>query len=61
MHHSPAERQRFLDKFAGHHFRFLRHVEVYTGFPLIDESTPISWRETINESRDKDEELYTAD
>lgn len=51
MHHGPAERQRFLDKFAGHQFCSLRPVKVYTGLFLIDKSTPISCRETISWSQ----------
>jgi alkanesulfonate monooxygenase SsuD/methylene tetrahydromethanopterin reductase-like flavin-dependent oxidoreductase (luciferase family) len=57
MHHSPVERQRFLDKFAGYRFRFLRHVKVCTVFPQINRFTPISCRETIAELRDKDEDF----
>ncbi|OSS44018.1 hypothetical protein B5807_11354 [Epicoccum nigrum] len=55
--HSLAERQVSLKKFAGRRFRFLRQVEVFTGFPPITESTTIACRETIDELRDKDEEF----
>ena len=54
-HHSLQEHKGFLDKFAGHRFRFLRHVEVFTGFPPIHESTPTSCRETTEELQNKDE------
>jgi hypothetical protein len=57
VHHSPVERQRFLDKFVGHRFRFLRRVKVCTVFPPINRFTPISCRETIDELRDKDEDF----